>query len=45
LLSARAGQWFAERGFVETGVHDLPPQRQQMYNYRRRSKVFVKPLG
>ncbi|WP_297454297.1 amino-acid N-acetyltransferase [Ferrovum sp.] len=45
LLSARAGQWFAERGFVETGVHALPPQRQQMYNYRRRSKVFVKPLG
>ncbi len=44
LLSARAGQWFAERGFVETDVASLPSMRQQMYNYRRRSKVFVKSL-
>jgi amino-acid N-acetyltransferase len=45
LLSARTGQWFAERGFVETDVSALPTMRQQMYNYRRRSKVFVKSLG
>lgn len=44
LLSTRTGQWFAERGFIETDVSALPPQRQHMYNYRRRSKVLVKSL-
>ncbi|NDU85916.1 MAG: amino-acid N-acetyltransferase [Ferrovum sp.] len=44
LLSARTGQWFAERGFEETEVSALPAGRQQLYNYRRRSKVFVKSL-
>ncbi len=44
LLSTRTGQWFAERGFVETSVEQLPQAKQELYNYQRRSKVFVKQL-
>jgi amino-acid N-acetyltransferase len=44
LLSTRTGQWFAERGFAETSVSRLPQQKQALYNYQRRSKVFVKKI-
>jgi amino-acid N-acetyltransferase len=33
-----------EQGFAEVPVAELPPQRQQFYNYQRRSKVLVKTL-
>ncbi len=45
LLSTRTGQWFEERGFVEVGIDQLPPRKQELYNYERRSKIFVKDLG
>jgi amino-acid N-acetyltransferase len=45
LLSTRTGQWFEERGFKETGVEELPQRKQELYNYERRSKIFVKDLG
>jgi amino-acid N-acetyltransferase len=44
LLSTRTGQWFAERGFAETTVDQLPQKKQELYNYQRRSKVFVKQI-
>ncbi len=44
LLSTRTGQWFAERGFEETGIDRLPQAKQALYNYQRRSKVFVKAI-
>ena len=44
LLSTRTGQWFVERGFVETTIEVLPHKKQELYNYQRRSKVFVKQL-
>jgi amino-acid N-acetyltransferase len=44
VLTTRTAHWFAERGFVETGVGELPRAKQGLYNYRRRSKVFVKQL-
>ena len=37
--------WFVERGFVETGIDVLPLAKQQLYNYQRRSKVFVKKIA
>lgn len=45
LLSTRTGQWFEERGFRETSVAELPQRKQELYNYERRSKIFVKDLG
>ncbi|MCX7627934.1 MAG: amino-acid N-acetyltransferase [Methylophilaceae bacterium] len=44
VLTTRTAHWFIERGFVETGIDALPKERQQLYNYQRRSKVFVKHL-
>lgn len=44
VLTTRTAHWFIERGFVETDVGTLPPARQQLYNYQRRSKVFAKQI-
>ena len=44
VLTTRTEHWFLERGFVETDVSALPPAKQQLYNYQRRSKVFVKKI-
>lgn len=42
VLTTHAAHWFQERGFVEAAIGELPVKRQQMYNYQRNSKVFVK---
>ncbi len=42
VLTTRTAHWFVERGFQEVGVADLPEQKQSLYNYKRRSKVFLK---
>jgi amino-acid N-acetyltransferase len=44
VLTTRTEHWFLERGFVETDVSSLPPAKQQLYNFQRRSKVFVKKI-
>lgn len=44
VLTTRTEHWFLERGFVETDISALPPAKQQLYNYQRRSKVFVKKI-
>jgi amino-acid N-acetyltransferase len=44
VLSTRTTHWFIERGFVETEPGWLPERKQALYNYDRRSKVFVKEL-
>lgn len=44
VLTTRAAHWFQERGFEAAEVDDLPLEKQQLYNWRRRSKVFVKTL-
>jgi amino-acid N-acetyltransferase len=44
VLSTRTTQWFLERGFTETGVEGLPPERRAAYNHDRRSKIFKKAL-
>ena len=43
-LTTRTEHWFLERGFIEVSVEKLPQQKQQLYNYQRKSKVFVKAL-
>ena len=44
VLTTRTAHWFRERGFEETGLEALPTQKRELYNFQRRSKVFVKPL-
>jgi amino-acid N-acetyltransferase len=44
VLSTRTTHWFLERGFVEADPSRLPEKKQALYNYDRRSKVFVKEL-
>ena len=44
VLTTRAAHWFRERGFEPAEVADLPVQKQALYNWRRRSKVFIKTL-
>ncbi|HEX8873145.1 MAG TPA: amino-acid N-acetyltransferase [Nitrosospira sp.] len=44
VLTTRTAHWFVERGFLETDIAELPKAKQGLYNYRRRSKVFMKQL-
>jgi amino-acid N-acetyltransferase len=44
VLTTRTAHWFVERGFTEADVSQLPAQKKVLYNYQRRSKVFVKEL-
>lgn len=44
VLTTRTAHWFQERGFEPAEVSDLPVHKQTLYNWQRRSKVFIKPL-
>ena len=44
VLTTRTAHWFLERGFVEAEVTALPAQKKTLYNYQRRSKVFVRKI-
>jgi amino-acid N-acetyltransferase len=44
VLTTRTEHWFVERGFKLAGVDELPDEKRQMYNYKRRSKVLFKRL-
>ena len=44
VLSTQTTQWFLERGFVESDVSKLPQEKQALYNYSRRSKIYSKPV-
>ncbi|CAM9472493.1 unnamed protein product [Ectocarpus sp. 4 AP-2014] len=45
VLSTVTMQWFVERGFRESQVSDLPPERRESYNWERMSKIYHKTLG
>jgi amino-acid N-acetyltransferase len=44
VLTTRTAHWFLKRGFVHATVDDLPKDRQHMYNWQRKSQVFIKNL-
>lgn len=44
VLTTQTAHWFLEQGFIETLVELLPVERKALYNYQRKSKVFVKKL-
>lgn len=44
-LSTVTMHWFVERGFREVSPEVLPEAKKSLYNYQRKSKVFLKSLG
>ncbi len=44
LLTTQTAHWFIEQGFVQGKLEDLPMAKQELYNYQRNSKIFVKIL-
>ena len=44
VLTSRTAHWFVERGFQQAELAALPIKRQELYNYQRRSKVFIKKI-
>jgi amino-acid N-acetyltransferase len=44
VLTTRTAHWFRERGFKPGEIGELPVRRQGLYNYQRRSKIFIKDL-
>lgn len=44
VLTTHTAHWFIEHGFKETKLTELPKTKQGLYNYQRRSKVFMKNL-
>lgn len=44
VLTTRTAHWFLERGFSQAAPEELPTPRKELYNWQRRSKVFVKKL-
>jgi len=42
VLTTRTAHWFQERGYQAEELHNLPEQKQALYNYQRNSKAFVK---
>ena len=43
-LTTHTEHWFLERGFLQENIEKLPQQKQQLYNFQRKSKVFIKTL-
>jgi amino-acid N-acetyltransferase len=44
VLTTRTAHWFVERGFNEVDPNQLPEEKKALYNYERRSKVFMQKL-
>jgi amino-acid N-acetyltransferase len=44
VLTTKTSHWFVERGFRTATIADLPQQKQALYNYQRKSLVYVKNL-
>jgi amino-acid N-acetyltransferase len=44
VLTTRTAHWFLERGFNEADVAALPAQKKSLYNWQRKSKVFVRKI-
>jgi amino-acid N-acetyltransferase len=45
LLTTKTSDWFQSLGFLQGSAEDLPPERRATYDEKRRSRVFILPLG
>ena len=44
VLTTRTSHWFRERGFLPCDTSRLPARKQSLYNYQRKSRVYIKTL-
>jgi len=44
VLTTRTAHWFRERGFLPGDIAQLPARKQSLYNYQRKSRVYIKRL-
>ncbi len=44
VLTTRTAHWFRERGFLPGDTSQLPARKQSLYNYQRKSRVYIKTL-
>jgi len=44
VLTTQTSHWFRERGFHPADLSDLPVKKRELYNYQRKSKVFIKAI-
>ena len=44
VLTTVSAHWFQEQGFIEQPMDKLPEGKQKMYNFQRKSKVFIKDI-
>ncbi len=44
VLTTQTAHWFVEHGFEASSIEELPAEKQELYNYRRNSKIFCKKL-
>ena len=44
VLTTKTPHWFVERGFAEGSIDNLPEKKKSLYNYQRKSKIFIKKL-
>jgi amino-acid N-acetyltransferase len=44
VLTTRTSHWFQKRGFVLASLDDLPGERQELYNWQRKSQILIKTL-
>ncbi|PCJ44141.1 MAG: amino-acid N-acetyltransferase [Moraxellaceae bacterium] len=44
VLTTRTAHWFIERGFSRGDIEKLPQPKQNLFNYQRNAKVFIKSL-
>ena len=44
VLTTQTAHWFVEKGFAHAKLDQLPSKKQQLYNYQRNSKIFIKVL-
>jgi amino-acid N-acetyltransferase len=44
VLTTKTAHWFVERGYRTGSVADLPQEKQALYNYQRKSLVYVRNL-
>ena len=45
VLTTQTAHWFLEQGFVPGDIDTLPFEKQSLYNYQRKSKIFIKQLA
>lgn len=44
VLTTQTAHWFLEQGFEPSSLDRLPKEKQVLYNYTRKSKIFVKAI-